>query len=51
MVLWFFSFAKYLMYRDLDPGNWPAHASSRMQPDPAALLQDGFPAEPALCGD
>ena len=23
MTLWFFSFAKYLMYRDLDPASWP----------------------------
>lgn len=23
MVVWFFSFAKYLMYRDLDPATWP----------------------------
>lgn len=27
MVLGFFSFSKFLMYRDLDPDNWPADAS------------------------
>jgi very-short-patch-repair endonuclease len=51
MVLWFFSFAKYLMYRDLDPGNWPAHASLENNPTLSALLQEGFPAEPPLVGD
>jgi hypothetical protein len=28
MVVWFFSFAKYLMYRDLDPATWPTHTST-----------------------
>jgi very-short-patch-repair endonuclease len=51
MVLWFFSFAKYLMYRDLDPGNWPEHASLENNPTLSALLQDGFPPEPSLFGD
>ncbi|MGE4004044.1 MAG: hypothetical protein AB7I48_27990 [Planctomycetaceae bacterium] len=23
MVLWFFSFSKFLMYRDLQPDTWP----------------------------
>jgi hypothetical protein len=46
MVLWFFSFAKYLMYRDLDPGNWPEHSPLDKNPTLAALLQDGFPCEP-----
>ena len=27
IVLGFFSFAKFLMYRDLDPANWPADAA------------------------
>ena len=27
MVLGFFSFAKFLMYRDLDPETWPASAA------------------------
>ena len=51
MVLWFFSFAKYLMYRDLDPGNWPEHAPLENNPTLSALLQDGFPSEPPLFGD
>ncbi len=51
MVLWFFSFAKYLMYRDLDPANWPEHAALEKNPTLSALLQDGFPSEPPLFGD
>jgi very-short-patch-repair endonuclease len=42
MVLGFFSFAKFLMYRDLDPANWPHDrplaSAGLVQP----LLQDGF---------
>ncbi len=51
MVLWFFSFAKYLMYRDLDPGNWPEHAALENNPTLSALLQEGFPSQPPLFGD
>ena len=51
MVLWFFSFAKYLMYRDLDPDNWPEHAPLENNPTLSALLQEGFPSEPPLFGD
>ena len=51
MVVWFFSFAKYLMYRDLDPANWPEHSPLGQQPDPLALLRDGFVSEPPLCGE
>ncbi len=51
MVLWFFSFAKYLMYRDLDPGNWPEHAPLESNSTLSALLQEGFPSEPPLFGD
>lgn len=51
MVLWFFSFAKYLMYRDLDPANWPGHAALENHPTLSALLQEGFASEPPLCGD
>jgi Protein of unknown function (DUF4011)/AAA domain len=51
MVVWFFSFAKYLMYRDLDPATWPAHSPLGMNPTLASLLGDGFAAEPPLCGE
>ncbi|HEY2157777.1 MAG TPA: DUF4011 domain-containing protein, partial [Isosphaeraceae bacterium] len=51
MVLWFFSFAKYLMYRDLDAASWPAHAPLGANPVLSRLLGDGFPAEPPLFGE
>jgi very-short-patch-repair endonuclease len=52
MVLGFFSFAKFLMYRDLDPANWPQPEDLLEQPFIRALLQDGFPvAEPLLPED
>ena len=44
MVLGFFSFAKFLMYRDLDPANWPTNRPLLTNPFVAALLGDGFPA-------
>jgi very-short-patch-repair endonuclease/DNA polymerase III delta prime subunit len=51
MILWFFSFAKYLMYRDLDPANWPAHAPLGGNAMLSSLLGDGFVSEPPLCGE
>ncbi len=51
MVLWFFSFAKYLMYRDLDPATWPANSPLGKNPALSALLHDGFCEESPLCGD
>ena len=48
LVLSFFSFAKYLMYRDLDPANWPEHASLERNAMLSALFQEGFPSEPPL---
>ncbi len=44
MVLGFFSFAKFLMYRDLDPDVWPKDARITDQPLIRALLSDGFAA-------
>lgn len=43
MQLGFFSFSRYLMYRDLDPDVWPAHRSPLEHPVVAALLGQGFP--------
>lgn len=52
IVLGFFSFSKFLMYRDLDPDNWPADGSLDRHPLIAALLQDGFEgAEPIVADD
>jgi very-short-patch-repair endonuclease len=51
MVLGFFSFAKFLMYRDLDPELWPAGAGLSEHPVVGALLGDGFPASEPLFGD
>jgi very-short-patch-repair endonuclease len=53
VVLWFFSFAKLLMYRDLDPGNWPQGGESALESRRLlrALLLEGFRTEPPLCGD
>src|SRR3546814_12368772 len=48
IVLGFFSFAKFLMYRDLDPSTWP---DSSHIPDRAivrGLLQDGFPSRGSM---
>ena len=51
MTLWFFSFAKFLMYRDLEPENWPQERKLEGHPLVRAILGDGFQAEPPLCGD
>jgi len=55
MVLGFFSFAKFLMYRDLDPENWPAEARPEFgitdSPLIHALLHDGFTPDAPLVGD
>ena len=51
MVVWFFSFAKYLMYRDLDPETWPEHSPLGVNPTLSSLLGDGFVSEPPFCGE
>ncbi len=43
IVLGFFSYAKFLMYRDLDPANWPTDGTLMESGLIRALLQDGFP--------
>ena len=47
LMLGFFSFGKYLMFRDLDPGIWPEAASPLLHPILASLLGEGFDAEPS----
>ncbi len=42
MVLGFFSFAKFLMYRDLDPQNWPEKTRITDRQLVRGLLTDGF---------
>lgn len=51
ITLGFFSFAKFLMYRDLDPDNWPKREDLLAQPFIAGLLQDGFPGAEALLAE
>jgi very-short-patch-repair endonuclease len=48
IVLGFFSFAKFLMYRDLDASLWPKGASIVDQPLIRGLLAEGFPASEDL---
>lgn len=42
ITLGFFSFAKFLMYRDLDPDNWPDNDNITDQPLVHSLMIDGF---------
>lgn len=51
MVLAFFSFSKFLMYRDLDASNWPEQARLDLNPTVIGLLRDGFAPEEALIGE
>jgi hypothetical protein len=51
MTLGFFSFAKFLMFRDLDPKNWPNPSLLLNQPFITGLLQDGFPQSDSLLPD
>jgi hypothetical protein len=51
MVLGFFSFSKFLMYRDLDPENWALDRRLDAHPAIVALLEAGFRSETPLCGD
>jgi very-short-patch-repair endonuclease len=51
MVLGFFSFSKFLMYRDLDPDNWPTEDGIDTREMIGALLRDGFPESAPLVGE
>ena len=42
ITLGFFSFSKFLMYRDLDPANWPENERITDQPIIQSLMVDGF---------
>lgn len=47
-VLWFFSFSKLLMYRDLDPKSWPGERQLEQRPLVRSLLVEGFRHEPPV---
>ncbi|MCH9033566.1 MAG: DUF4011 domain-containing protein, partial [Planctomycetes bacterium] len=51
MQLGFFSFTKFLMYRDLDPANWPAQSSICDHSLVGSLLGDGFAGIASVTGD
>lgn len=51
ILLWFFSFSKFLMYRDLDPENWPEGNRLDDHPLIRSLVTEGFRGEPPICGD
>jgi very-short-patch-repair endonuclease len=51
IVLGFFSFAKFMMYRDLDPSVWPDGASITSRPLLTGLMTDGFSAGDALLNE
>src|SRR5262249_28535176 len=51
MLLWFFSFTKLLMYRDLEPASWPESCPLAERPLLKALLRDGFTSSPPLVGE
>lgn len=48
IMLGFFSFAKFLMYCDLDPANWPASGRISERPLVRGLLSEGFEADAAM---
>jgi very-short-patch-repair endonuclease len=54
MLLWFFSFTKFLMFRDLSPDAWPEGSELENNELIENLLGDGFvdsSALPPLCSD
>ncbi len=51
IVLWFFSFAKFLMYRDLESECWPEDVTLEKRPLIQALLGEGFQGDPPLFRD
>lgn len=51
MVLWFFSFAKFLMFRDLGGESWPEGKELDQRPLLQKLLRSGFGNDPPLCDE
>ena len=51
ITLGFFSFAKFLMYRDLDAENWPEPDKLLKHPFITGLIQDGFPGSDSILAE
>jgi len=51
VTLWFYSFTRFLMYRDLESENWPPENQLANNSLISSLLVDGFGAEAPICGD
>ena len=51
IVLGFFSFGKFLMYRDLDEASWPEEARPGDHPIVRALIHEGFREPASTVGD
>jgi len=51
VVLGFFSFGKFLMYRDIDEDAWPEGAKPSQHPVLRALLAEGFREEPGITSE
>jgi very-short-patch-repair endonuclease len=51
IVLGFFSFAKFLMYRDLDPNLWPKDGKFTDRPLVTGLVSNGFEGVEGLLGE
>lgn len=51
IVMWFFSFSKFLMYRDLQTENWPTTNNIQQHPLIQSLLTTGFRPQPPICGE
>lgn len=48
IVLGFFSFSKFLMYRDLDPQNWPENTLEKHEIITSLITSDGFRQEQSV---
>lgn len=51
VVLGFFSFGKFLMYKDLDPDTWPQDMQPSEHPVLQRLIGEGFGGDPAAYDD
>lgn len=51
IAIGFFSFGKFLMYRDLDTAIWPDSLQPERHPVLTAILEDGFREEPSRIGE